>query len=67
MKENTSNINANGGSHVHKMVIEALSERPDVTVEISFHDEGHKGNRCKSIGMDVISIHPNILSLYMRK
>ncbi len=29
----------------HKMVMEALAERPDVTLEVSFLDEGHKGAR----------------------
>lgn len=29
----------------HKMVIEALRERPDVTLNISFLDEGYKGER----------------------
>ncbi len=29
----------------HKMVMEALAERPDVTLEISFLDEEYKGNR----------------------
>ena len=29
----------------HKMVMEALAERPDVTLEVSFLDEGHKGTR----------------------
>ncbi len=29
----------------HKMVMEALSERPDVTLEVSFLDEEYKGNR----------------------
>jgi hypothetical protein len=29
----------------HKMVMEALVERPDVTLEVSFLDEGHKGTR----------------------
>jgi hypothetical protein len=29
----------------HKMVMEALAERPDVTLEVSFLDEGHKGMR----------------------
>ncbi len=28
----------------HKMVAEALAERKDVTVEVSFLDQGHKGN-----------------------
>ena len=28
------------------MVMEALAERPDVTLEISFLDEGYKGKRC---------------------
>ncbi len=29
----------------HKMVMEALADRPDVTLEVSFLDEGHKGTR----------------------
>nr|MCR5402968.1 Ig-like domain-containing protein [Butyrivibrio sp.] len=43
----------------HKMVMEALAERPDVTLEISFLDEGYKGNRCTVIipkGTDVMSL-----------
>jgi hypothetical protein len=27
------------------MVMEALADRPDVTLEVSFLDEGHKGTR----------------------
>ncbi len=30
----------------HKMVLDALSERPDITLEVSFLDEEYKGNRC---------------------
>ncbi len=29
----------------HKMVMDALADRPDVTLEVSFLDEGHKGTR----------------------
>jgi hypothetical protein len=33
----------------HHMVMDALAERPDVTVEITFLDGGHKGNKFKVI------------------
>ncbi len=43
----------------HKMVMQALSERPDVTLEVSFLDEGHKGTRKTftiPAGTDVMSL-----------
>ena len=43
----------------HKMVMEALAERPDVTLEISFLDEEYKGNRVTvtiPAGTDTLSL-----------
>ena len=45
-KDATVKIETSKWISFHKMVMEALAERPDVTLEISFLDEGHKGNRC---------------------
>ena len=43
----------------HKMVMQALAERPDVSLEVSFLDEGHKGNRLSftiPAGTDTLSL-----------
>jgi uncharacterized protein YjdB len=43
----------------HKMVMEALAERPDVTLEVSFLDEEYKGNRVTvtiPAGTDTLSL-----------
>ncbi len=43
----------------HKKVVEALVERPDVTLEIGFLDEEYKGNRITATipaGTDVLSL-----------
>jgi hypothetical protein len=43
----------------HKMVMEALAERPDVTLEISFLDEEYKGRRLSvtiPAGTDAMSL-----------
>ena len=45
-KDATVKIETNKWITFHKMVMEALAERPDVTLEISFLDEGYKGKRC---------------------
>jgi hypothetical protein len=58
-KDATVKIETSKWISFHKMVMEALAERPDVTLEISFLDEGHKGKRCTVVipkGTDAISL-----------
>ncbi|MCR5402925.1 MAG: InlB B-repeat-containing protein [Butyrivibrio sp.] len=45
-KDATVRIETNKWIFFHKMVMEALAERKDVTLEISFLDGEYKGNRC---------------------
>ncbi len=58
-KDATVTIETNKWISCHKMVMEALKERPDVTLEISFLNEGYKGNRCTVVipkGTDTMSL-----------
>ena len=58
-KDATVKIETSKWISFHKMVMEALAERPDVALEISFLDEGHKGKRCTVVipkGTDAISL-----------
>ena len=58
-KDATVKIETRRWISFHKMVMEALAERPDVTLEISFLDEGHKGKRCTVVipkGTDTVAL-----------
>ena len=55
----TVKIETNKWISFHKMVMEALAERPDVTLEISFLDGEYKGNRLITTipaGTDTLSL-----------
>ncbi|MCR5403713.1 MAG: Ig-like domain-containing protein [Butyrivibrio sp.] len=58
-KDATVKVETNKWISFHKMVMEALADRPDVTLEISFLDEGYKGKRCTVVipkGTDTMSL-----------
>ncbi|MCR5403842.1 MAG: Ig-like domain-containing protein [Butyrivibrio sp.] len=45
-KDATVKIDTRKWISFHKMVMEALAERPDVTLEVTFLDGEYKGNKC---------------------